>query len=56
MGVHTVVFLVENFGEIGVPETHDGTQEENNKGNSNVAVIDRLSWFHGCWIRFDMTI
>ena len=46
MGVHTVVFLVENFGEIGVPETHDGTQKEE---NTDVAVIDGLSWFH-CWL------
>lgn len=48
MSVHAVTFLSKNFSKIGVPETHYGTQKEDNKENSGVAVIDGLGWFHNC--------
>ena len=46
VGMHTIVFLVKNSGKIGVPETHNRTQKEDNKENNDVAIINGLGWFH----------
>ena len=40
VGMHPVVFLVQYFGEIGVPETHDCKKEEADESNDDVLGIE----------------
>jgi len=47
--MHPVVFLVQYFGEIGVPETDDCKQQEADERNDGVLGVDGWWLFHEWW-------